>query len=153
MKVTSRAENHCLTICDTLLLVCPLASELESSLNRFSTSVHWKDHIVSEHIRDLLRKSAKNRVVECARRQRQLLRLFNHRVDDFGMTMSLQRMINTGPPTISPLLSMPKVTVSSALSQGGKTRMTHASKYHGGPCRFPTLTGLGELHDFADPSV
>ena len=66
MEVARSAEDDGLAVGYTLLLVRPLTRKLQRRLNCFRTRVHGQDHVVPEHVRDLLRKFTKHRVIECA---------------------------------------------------------------------------------------
>lgn len=89
MEVAFYAEHHCFTLGDALLQVCPLPGELDSSLDSFSTSVHGKDHLIFEHLGDLLGEAAKDAVVERSRGKGELLGLLDEGSNDARVTMAL----------------------------------------------------------------
>ena len=89
VKVAFYAQYYCFTLGDALLHICPLPWELDGSLDGFNTSVHGKDHVIFEHLGDLLGKSAKDAVVERSRGKGELLGLLNEGSNDARVTMTL----------------------------------------------------------------
>ena len=89
MKVAFYTQHYGFTLGDALSKVCPLPRELDGSLDGFSTSVHGKDHVVSEHLSDLLGEAAKDAVIERPRRKSEFLCLLDESGNDTGMTVAL----------------------------------------------------------------
>ena len=89
MKVAFHAQHYGFTLGDAFLHVCPLPRELDGSLNRFSTSVHGKDHVVSEHLGDLLGEATKDAVVERSGGKSDFLGLVDEGSNDARVTMAL----------------------------------------------------------------
>lgn len=67
MKISRNTQNNGLSSGNAFLLVCPLPSKLDRSLNGFRTSIHRENHFVAKHCCDLVGKTAENTVIECAR--------------------------------------------------------------------------------------
>ena len=89
MEVPCHAQHDGLTVFDTLRLICPLAREFERGFNSLRPSVHGQDHVIAEKVGDLLREAAEHRVVERARRQRELLRLLDESRDNPRVAVTL----------------------------------------------------------------
>lgn len=89
MEVVGGTEYNGLSRLHALLGICPLPCKLHTGLHGFRARVHWKDHVVAEHLSDGFRISAEHAVVEGPRGQSELLRLSNERFDDLRMTMAL----------------------------------------------------------------
>ena len=94
MKVAFDAQHYCFTLRYAFLHVCPLPRELDGSLDCFSTSVHRQDHVVSEHLGNLLGETAKDAVMERSRGQSELLGLLNEGGNDARVAMALIVDIN-----------------------------------------------------------
>lgn len=75
MEILRGTQYHGFPFQDTFLLVRPLSRKLYGGFNGFSAGIHWENHVISKHVRYLLGESPKYGVVECTRRQSQLLRL------------------------------------------------------------------------------
>ena len=89
MEVPCDAEDNSLTLRYALLLICPLAGELDGSFNSLRTRVHGQDHVEAEHGSNFLGILPEDRVVECSRRQRKLLSLLYERRKDARVAMAL----------------------------------------------------------------
>jgi hypothetical protein len=90
VEVIRDAQDDGFPLRDALLLVGPLPGELDGSLNGFSAGVHGENHVISKDLCYLLCELSKHGVVECTRRQSQLLRLLYQRRYYLWMTMSLK---------------------------------------------------------------
>lgn len=89
MEVVHSAEDNSLSGLHAFLHVGPFSRELDACFNGFCTGVHREDHIVSEHLCYSLCEATEDTVVECPRRERELLSLCYQGVDNLGVTMSL----------------------------------------------------------------
>lgn len=92
MEIPCHTEDDSLTLRDTLLLIGPLAGEFNRSFDSFGTSVHWQNHVVAKHGSNFLCVLPEDRVIECPRRQRELLSLLDEGGDNsrVAMTLSVQ---------------------------------------------------------------
>lgn len=64
VEVFGHAENQCFTVRDALGFVAPFPSNLDGSFDRFSSSVHGKNHVEVEVLCDKLGKSRENVIVK-----------------------------------------------------------------------------------------
>jgi hypothetical protein len=72
MEVSLAGENKRFPRLDTLPHICPLASDLEGSLDGLCASVHGEDHVVAEHGGEVAGERAERGVVECTGAEGQL---------------------------------------------------------------------------------
>ena len=89
MEVPCSAEDDRPTLRHPLLLICPLARELDSCLDRLRSCVHRQNHIISKELRDLLGKGTEKGIVECPRGERQTLSLLHQGCHDAGVAVAL----------------------------------------------------------------
>ena len=93
MEVSCHTKDNGLTLWYTLFLIGPLAGELDSSLDCFGTSVHWQNHVEAKHGSNFLSILAKDGVVECSRRQGQLLSLLDEGRENSRVAVALRMSI------------------------------------------------------------
>lgn len=89
MKVIFHAQHNSFSLSNALDLIRPLPSDLDTSLDGLSTSVHRQHHIISKVLRDKLGEFRENIIVEGARAQRQRRGLLNEYLDEFGVAVAL----------------------------------------------------------------
>jgi hypothetical protein len=76
------------------LLITPFPSQLDSSFNSFSTSIHRQHHVISKHACQIFRKDWELIIVESSRTERKPFCLFYQSSQDFWMAMTLHGMAN-----------------------------------------------------------
>lgn len=90
VEIVHCRQNDGLALWNAFLHVSPLSSQFNAGFDSLCTRIHGKNHVVTEHLRHSLRKPAEDRVIECTRRKRQLLCLFEQASDNPGMAVSLE---------------------------------------------------------------
>ena len=90
VEVALDAQHGCPALGHALLHIRPLPGQLDRRLDGFRTGVHGEDALVGEHLCDLPGELGKDRVVERARGQGELLSLLDERFDDPGVAVALQ---------------------------------------------------------------
>jgi hypothetical protein len=89
MEVPRSTQDDRTTLRYALLLICPLARELDACLDRFRSCVHRQDHLISKELRDLLGEEAERGIVECTRGERQTLSLLHQGCHNAGVAVAL----------------------------------------------------------------
>lgn len=89
MKVLRCREDQRFVVWHALDLVCPFSCNLDGSFDRLGPRVHWKHHVISKGLLNLLSPLWEDIVVECARRESQALCLLAQGFDQFGMAVTL----------------------------------------------------------------
>ena len=82
-------DDFSLPVRDAFLQVRPFAAKFQCRLVRLRAGVHRQHLVITEILRHKLLPFPQDIVVESPRRQRQLLRLVCHRLDNLGMAMPL----------------------------------------------------------------
>ncbi|KAI6751061.1 hypothetical protein HG530_013975 [Fusarium avenaceum] len=82
-------ESGSLLLGNALDLVCPLAGNLDGSLDGLCTSAHWQNHVVAKDAADLLSPLGKDIVVEGSGAESQPAGLLSKSLDELGVTMAL----------------------------------------------------------------
>jgi hypothetical protein len=77
MEVSLAGENKCFTRLDTLAHICPLAGDLEASLDGLCASVHREDHVIAKHGGEIASIRGEGGVVEGTGRESELASLFD----------------------------------------------------------------------------
>jgi hypothetical protein len=89
VEVVLSAQDNRLVLRDTLHLVSPLPSDLDTRLDRLGTRVHGQDHVEAEVAGDELRKAGEDVIVECARAQGHPRRLVHQCGHQLGVAVTL----------------------------------------------------------------
>ena len=74
---------------NTLHFVAPFSCNFDGSLYRFRSSVHRKNHIVTEHFGDKFSKSREDIVIESSATESQSLSLLGQNLDEFWVAVTL----------------------------------------------------------------
>ena len=89
MKVPRSAEDDRTTLRYALLLICPLARELDARLDRLRSCVHRQDHVIPKELGDLFGEEAEKGIVKCTRGERQTLSLLHQGCHNAGVAVAL----------------------------------------------------------------
>lgn len=89
MEIPHSAEDDRTAVRYPLLLIRPLARELDTRLNSLRPSVHRENHFIAKELRNLLGKGTKDGVVECPRGEGQTLSLLHQGCHDAWVAMAL----------------------------------------------------------------
>lgn len=81
MEVVLGAQDNRLVLWNTLDLVSPLASNLDTRLDGLGTGVHGQDHVEAEVAGDELGEAGEDVIVECARAKSHTRSLVDQRRD------------------------------------------------------------------------
>lgn len=90
MEAAAAGDDQRLVLRDPLLLVAPLARDLERRFHAFGPRVHWQHHLVPKDGRQLLGKATQLVVVKRAAAQTHALHLVDHRLHDLRVAVALQ---------------------------------------------------------------
>lgn len=89
MEVLGGSKDEGLVLRNTLDLVCPLASNLDGSLDGLSTGAHGQTHVVAENLLDLLGPLGEDIVVESARAEGEAAGLLSQGLDKLRVAVTL----------------------------------------------------------------
>jgi hypothetical protein len=89
VEVILSTQDHRLVLRDTLDLVSPLASDLDTRLDRLGTRVHGHDHVEAKVAGDELGEAGEDVIVESAGAQSQPRSLVHQSSDQLGVAVTL----------------------------------------------------------------
>ena len=89
VKIVGADDDFGFAVRNAFDLVAPLAGGLDGGLHRLGAGVHGQRHVEAGQLVEFLVEQRQLIVAESARGQRDLVRLLDHGLQDFGMAVSL----------------------------------------------------------------